>query len=142
MRGCCIYHSKATALFVNRCHFLLNILPLIVIGCLAATSDKLVAQRFVCYQALYGRYTGCYITLLVEEAVLTILEVLDITAIGHHHREATSCHHLEWWIGEALEDACFDENVTASVYFADLLGRNAIVECIDAVPVLGLFAVR
>ena len=115
---------------------------MIIVGGLAATSDKLVTQRFVRYQALYGRYTSRYITLLVEEAVLTILEVLNITAIGHHYRKTTSCHHLEWWIGEALEDARFDENVTAGVYFADLLGRNAIVECIDAVPVLGLFAVR
>jgi len=109
---------------------------------LAATSDELVAQCFVRYQALYSRDTSRDITLLVEEAVLAILEVLDITAIGHHYCEATSCHHLERWVGEALEDACFDENVTASVYFADLLRRNAVVECINAVPVLGLFAVR
>ena len=109
---------------------------------MAATGDELVAQRFVRYQALYGRDTSRDITLLIEEAVLAILEVFHIAAIGHHYCKTTGCHHLEWRVGEAFEDACFDENVAAGVYFADLLGGDAIVECIDAVPVLGLFAVR
>ena len=45
-------------------------------------------------------------------------------------------------MGKLLEDACLDEDVAASVCFAYLLGGDAIVECIDAVPILGFFAVR